>query len=211
MAKILLLEDDIDLGETIAELLESVGYEVVWVKNGDEAAEESYNGGFDLYLLDINVPQMDGFELLESLRRAEDETPAIYISAMTDIKTVAKGFDLGAEDFIKKPFEAQELLIRIKARLSKKDRKIRCGAIEYDPATKTVRKEGKILSLGEVQSALLALFLQRRGQIVDKEALMACLEHPSSSALRVAVSALKEKTGLAIKNVRGVGYALESC
>ncbi len=211
MAKILLLEDDRDLGETIVELLEDAGYEVVWVTNGEEAADESYEGKFDLYLLDINVPEMDGLELLKSLRDAEDETPAIYISAMTDIKTIAKGFDLGAEDFIKKPFEAQELLIRLRARLTKERKAIRCGDIEYDPVSKTVRKNGEILSLGEVQTALLALFLRRRGQVIDRETLMECLEHPGPSALRVAISGLKEKTGLPVKNVRGVGYALESC
>ncbi len=211
MEKILLMEDDPDLGETMVDLLEDAGYAVVWVTNGAEAAESTYGERFDLYLFDINVPEMDGFELLASLRRAEDTTPTLYISAMTDIRTIARGFDLGAEDFVKKPFLPEELLIRIKARLVREKKNIRCGAIEYDPATRTVRKEGSIISLGEVQMCLLDLFLCRIGQVVDQETLRECLEHPGATALRVAISKLKEKTGLPIKNIRGVGYALESC
>ncbi len=207
--RILLLEDDRALGETIKELLEENGYSVDWVRDGAEAAELSYDNSYDLYIFDINVPELDGYELLEGLRAADDKTPAIYISAMVDIKAIAKGFDAGADDYIKKPFFPEELLIRAKAKLGSPKRILKFADIELDSEVRVARKEGEIIPLGEVQLCLLRLFLEHRGQVVDKDRLMECLEHPGASALRVAISKLKEKTGLEFKNVRGVGYALK--
>ncbi|MGQ4915706.1 MAG: response regulator transcription factor, partial [Candidatus Asgardarchaeia archaeon] len=88
---------------------------------------------------------------MESLRNADDATPAIFISALVDLKTIAKGFELGADDYIKKPFFPEELLIRVNAKLSKLPSTVRCGELEFDPATGTVKKEGFIVALGEVQ------------------------------------------------------------
>ncbi len=209
--KILLLEDDEALGETIEELLEENGYEVDRVTDGAEAAEKSYDHDYDLYIFDINVPEVDGFDLLESLRRADDATPAIFISAMVDLKTIAKGFELGADDYLKKPFFPEELLIRVNARLAKKETLLRCKDVTFDPETLTVKRGGTIISLGDVQLCLLRKFLQNPGQVIDRDILLECLEHPSSAALRVAINKLKEKTGIEFKNVRGVGYALEEC
>jgi len=207
--RILLLEDDRALGETIKELLEDNGYSVEWVQDGAEAADLSYDNSYDLYIFDINVPELDGYELLEGLRAADDTTPAIYISAMVDIKAIAKGFDAGADDYIKKPFFPEELLIRAKAKLGPKSGVMKFEDIEFDGGSRVVRKSGEIIPLGDVQLCLLRLFLEHVGQVVDKDRLMECLEHPGPSALRVAINKLREKTGLEFKNVRGVGYALE--
>ncbi len=208
---ILLLEDDRSLAETLEELLEENGYEVTWVGDGEEAAEKSYEERYDLYVLDINVPQIDGLELLESLRNADDDTPAIFISAMVDIDTIAKGFALGADDYIKKPFFPEELLIRVDAKLAKRSQVIECGELRFDPASGTLKRDDAIVPLGEVQLCLLRRFLANIGQVMDKNILMECLEQPGPAALRVAINKLKERTGLAIKNIRGVGYALEAC
>ncbi len=207
--RILLLEDDRALGETIKELLEENGYSVDWVHDGAEAADLSYDNSYDLYIFDINVPELDGYELLEGLRAADDTTPAIYISAMVDIKAIAKGFDAGADDYIKKPFFPEELLIRAKAKLGSKKGVLKFADIELDSEARVVRKSGEIIRLGDVQFSLLRLFLEHRGEVVDKDRLMECFEHPGPSALRVAINKLREKTGLEFKNVRGVGYALE--
>ncbi|WP_353661931.1 response regulator transcription factor [Hydrogenimonas sp. SS33] len=212
MAKrILLLEDDRALGETLRELLEENGYAVDLAAGGGEAADLSYDNDYDLYIFDINVPEIDGFELLEGLRNARDRTPTLFISAMVDVKTIARGFELGAEDYLKKPFYPEELLIRVNARLAKAEGSIECGDISFDPASSTVRKGGSILPLGEVQLCLLKHFLQNIGKVMDRDVLMECLEQPSAAALRVAINKLKEKTGLRLKNVRGLGYALEAC
>ncbi len=209
--RILLLEDDRALGETIKELLEDNGYHVDWVTDGGEAAELSYYKSYDLYVFDINVPEIDGFELLEGLRAADDKTPTIYISALSDLKAIEKGFGAGAQDYIKKPFFPEELLIRIDARLSSRREVLRCGEIEMDIESGIVKRGGEVLPLGEVQMALLERFLLEKGSVVDKDSLMECLEHPSATALRVAINKLREKSGLNLKNVRGVGYVLEGC
>jgi DNA-binding response OmpR family regulator len=104
MQKILLLEDDYELAETLQELLEDHGYSVDLVHTGNAAIDLSYENSYDLYVFDINVPDISGIELLESLRNAEDTTPTIFISALVDLNTIAKGFEVGADDYIKKPF-----------------------------------------------------------------------------------------------------------
>jgi DNA-binding response OmpR family regulator len=208
---ILLLEDDETLGETLESLLSMEGYEVEWVKRGNDVLDRTYENGYDLYIFDIGVPDMDGLELLEALREADDETPAIFISARVDVASIAKGFESGAYDYIKKPFFPEELLVRIRARFQNREKAIRCGEILYDPLKRVVQKDGKPVSLGEVQQALLHVFLTNIGRVIDKSDLLDCLNHPSDSALRVAINKLKQTTGLPVKNIRGVGYMLESC
>lgn len=207
--KILLLEDDIFLAETLYDMLTAEGYQVDLAATGNEAAELSYEKDYDLYIFDINVPELDGFELLQGLRNASDQTATIFMSAMIDIQNIAKGFELGAHDYLKKPFFPEELLIRVNAKLLSKKEIFVYNDFTYDDANKEFKKSGKHLSLGEVQQKLFKEFYRHKGRIVDKEDLLECLEHPSSTALRVAINKLKQTTGLPIENVRGVGYVLE--
>ncbi len=210
MSRILLLEDDTILADTITEILENAGYTVDLAANGEEAAELSYDNGYDLYIFDINVPEIDGIELLEGLRLAGDETPAIYISALVDLDSITRGFDAGAEDYLKKPFLPEELLIRVNARLKNhRPRTITYRKIEYHPDSGEVFKEGKILSLGSVQIRLFDTLMRNIGKITPKEHLLDLLENPSDTALRVAMAKLKQKLGIEITNVRGIGYILE--
>ncbi len=210
MKKILLLEDDRELGETLLELLEEEGYEVTLVRNASEAIDETYEKKFDLYIFDVNLPDMQGTQLLKSLRDADDVTPTVFISALSDLNSIAKGFEAGAEDYIKKPFMPEELLIRINAKLAKdKTNVLHFGSLEYDFSKHTLKKDGKLLALGDVQKALLEELLRNRGNVVDKEVLMEHLEHPSDAALRVAINKLKKTTGIEIGNIRGVGYIVE--
>ncbi len=210
--KILLLEDDELLGETIEDMLKSEGYEVVWVTRGNDAIDMTYEEKFDLYIFDIGVPDIDGLELLESLREADDTTPAIYISARVDIDSIAKGFENGAYDYIKKPFFPEELLVRIRARFNnKKVNLLQCGEYTYDLSKKILYKDNEVISMGEVQREVLHLFITNRGRVLDKNQLLECLSQPSDAALRVAINKLKHATEFKFKNVRGVGYILEEC
>ena len=206
---ILLMEDDRLLGETIEELLTNDGYSVEWVKNGQDAAERTYESSYSLYIFDINVPEINGFELLEDLRNASDVTPTIFISALVDLESISKGFKLGADDYIKKPFFPEELLIRVNAKVKKYDTSIVVGDITYDANSKVLRRDGELIVLGEVQLDLFDMLVSHRNQIVDRTILLECLEHPSSVGLRVAITKLKQTLDLNIKNVRGVGYILE--
>jgi len=207
--KILLLEDDTLLAETLHELLESEGYDVTLVSSGNEAADRTYDTVFDLYIFDINVPDMNGLELLESLRDADDKTPTIFISALVDLNSISKAFKIGADDYIKKPFFPEELLIRVNAKLLSESSNIIYNNLEYNPQTKTLKKDSKVVPLGEVQERLFDLFVHNIGKVLDKEILMECLEKPSPTALRVAITKLKQNTGLDIKNLRGIGYVIE--
>lgn len=207
--RILLLEDDLLLGQTLVELLRSNGYSVMLVKRGDELLDATYEGSFDLYIFDINVPDMNGLELLKSLRDAQDDTPTVFISALVDLDSISKAFSIGAEDYIKKPFFPQELLIRVNAKLGDKNSTIKYRDLEYDPKTKTLKRFAKTLALGEVQEQLFSLFIRNIGQVITQERLLECLEKPSSSALRVAITKLKQTTGLNIKNLRSIGYIVE--
>ena len=207
--KILLLEDDPLLAETLQELLESEDYSVTLVLDGMAAADATYENSYDLYVFDINVPEINGLELLESLREAEDTTPTIFISALVDLNSIARGFEVGADDYIKKPFFPEELLIRVNAKLAQHQPKtIYYGDLEFDVQHKVLRKNRKVLALGEVQEKLFELFISNIDKVLDKEYLMESLEKPSPTALRVALNKLKQTTGLNIQNLRGIGYIL---
>jgi len=205
--KILLLEDDETLGETLRHFLRKAGYDVDTVSTVEEAETRTFEGCYDLYLLDINLPDGSGIDLLSSLRFAEDETPTIFITALTDMNAMEEGFKLGAIDYIKKPFDPTELLIRIKAKFD--NGIVRYGEISYDTHSHLCRKNGEIVDLANVQSKIFEKLLTHCGEVVTKQTLYECLEHPSDTALRVALTKIKQKLGIEIKNIRGRGYLLE--
>jgi DNA-binding response OmpR family regulator len=207
--KILLLEDDIDLGETIEEILEDEGYSVVWVKDGIEASDATYSHKFDLYIFDINVPEFNGLELLEALRGADDKTHTIFISALVDLDTISQAFDIGAEDYIKKPFFPEELLIRVKAKFNIYNRDIYYKSIRYNPKTSQIYKDDKSIQLSRMQLELFDFFIRNIDRVIDRDRILEETSIKSISALRVAITKLKQKTGFNIKNVHGVGYILE--
>ncbi|MHC3993322.1 response regulator transcription factor [Thiomicrolovo sp. ZZH C-3] len=210
MARILLLEDDPVLGESLQDLLTRNGFDTAWVTDGEAAADAAFDTPFDLYLFDINVPLLNGFDLLGALRDAEDRTPAIFISALRDIDSMTKGFAAGAEDYLKKPFDIDELLLRIKARTHQLERQLRYGEITFNPADGRVSKNNRSVDLGEIRTAIFRLLLTNVGQTIDKAELLELLEQPTDQALRFHISRLKQQLGIDITNVRGVGYRLES-
>jgi len=207
--KILLLEDDIALGGTIEDLLIESGYMVDYVIAGNEAIDMSYNYKYDLYIFDINVPDIDGLDVLEALRSADDDTATIFISAMTDLKTVLKGFEVGGDDFVKKPFYPEELLAKVKLKLAREDKTIVFEEITYFTKDERIERNRKSIYLSSIQLKLFKLFISNTNRIIVKDELYECLEKPSDSALRFHISKLKNSTGFEIKNMRGSGYILE--
>jgi len=207
--KILLLEDDFDLGDTIRDLLVSDHYEVDHVTKGNDAIDLSYDNKYALYIFDINVPDIDGLDILKSLRDADDDTPAIFISAMTDLDTVLKGFEVGAYDFVKKPFYAAELLVKVNLLLKKKETKIIYNNLVYAPKEKILTIDNKTVSLGEIGAEIFDLFICNLDKVITKDTLYECMNNPSPSALRFHISNIQKLTGIHIKNIRGVGYTLE--
>lgn len=210
MARILLLEDDPVLGESLQDLLTRNGYDTVWTADGEAAADAAYEGTFDLYLFDINVPLLNGFDLLGALREADDRTPAIFISALRDIASMTRGFAAGAEDYVKKPFDVDELLLRVKARTRDLGQTIRYGDIVFTPVEGSVVKDGRTVDLGDIRTEIFRILVTNIGQTIDKVELLDLLEQPSDQALRFHISKLKQQLGIDVTNVRGVGYRLEA-
>lgn len=216
-AKILLLEDDLLFGDSLQDFLEEEGMEVHLCRNGQDAIEMTYERQFDLYLFDINVPLLNGLDLLRELREADDLTPAIYLTSHQDKETMTEGFGNGADDYLKKPFDMDELLLRIMALLRRiKGKPTFCvGTLCMDEEHKTVKLDGKLLTLTVKESQLLALLMRHADKVVTKEMIIAELwsasESVSSGAIRVYINRLKnDLSAHTIENIRGVGYRLVS-
>ena len=211
MKRILLVEDDTVLANSLARYLKMHGYEVDIAKSYNEAGDKTFENRYDLYIFDINLKDGSGIDLLEDLRFADDKTPTIFISALRDSKTVVKGFNAGAEDYIKKPFDPDELLVRIKVRLESK-RETEEEKLSYkDIVVKenTAYKNGKPVDLTPLQLNFLKKLIKNQGRVVPKERFFELMEHPSDLGLRVTMSKIKKKTGREIKAVRGLGYILQ--
>lgn len=207
--RILLMEDELDLGETLKEMLEDEGYVVRWVKDGIVAAEATYDEKFDLYIFDINVPELNGLELLASLRNAEDKTPAIFISALVDLESMKRAFKIGAEDYIKKPFFPEELLLRIEAKFNTLNESINYKKLHYDPKSKELRKGEEMIFLSKKQQELFHLFITQLNKTLEPSIIMEYTSITSLPSLRVAINKLKLMTGLEIRSIHGIGYRLE--
>ena len=206
MKKILLLEDDQILLETIEELLDLQDYKVDIARNGDEVLDLTFNNNYALYIFDINVPKINGFKLIELLRKADDFTPVIYISALTDIKSITTGFSLGAVDYLKKPFHPQELILRVKNILNQK-KSIEYKNIQFQ--NNRIFKNGNEIILTKLQHNIFVLLIQNIGRVVKNNEFYEVIENDSNNALRFHINRLRKILEIDIKNIRGVGYILE--
>jgi len=205
--KILILEDDYILAESLKEVLEMQGYEVDIANNAEEAYELTFNNKYDLYIFDINLPDENGIEVLKKLKFAHDNTPTIYITALVDIETMKNAFDAGAEDFIKKPFDVEEFLIRVESRLRKRS-EVKLGDFTYDIKNKELKKDDKIVVLSPTLRNILNELVINRNKVTSKDVLLD-FTNGNDLSLRVNISKLKKLLNLNIKNVRGEGYILE--
>jgi two-component system OmpR family response regulator len=210
MVRILLLEDDALLSQTLHDLLCAQDFDVDVASDGEEALALCYEHHYDLYLFDVNVPLLGGIDVLKLLRESGDKTPAFFVSALRDIQTITKAFDSACDDYIKKPFEFDELLVRIKAHIVKKNPFVCYGAVRYDLAQKRLFLEDKEIDLGSVDKEIFDLLLRNQGQLIYKEQFFDVMEKPTDLALRVHIAKLKKRLGLHISNIKGIGYRLES-
>ncbi len=213
--KILLLEDDALFGESLVDFLEEEGCEVTLCRDGEEALQITYEQRFECYLFDINVPLVDGLTLLGELRGAHDTTPAIFLTSHTDKSVLTEAFERGGDDYLKKPFDLDELLLRIHALLRRtRGNEKRCvGNLCLDGERKIATLDGRELRLAAKEFALLALLMREAGEVVSKEMIIEALwnasENVSDGAIRVYINRLKQELeGMSIENIRGVGYRL---
>ena len=207
--RLLLLEDDLILSESLQEYLSYEGFSVDVVSSAQQAYDKTFDNSYDFYLFDINLPDESGFEVLKNLKESGDDTPTFYITALVDIDSIAKGFSIGADDYIKKPFDPEELVIRIKSKLQKNSKEITYKDILYNPNTKEIIKNGENIYLGEVGLSIFDMLIKNKNKIVSQYDLLDLLESSNTNALRVNLNKLKKRLELDIKNIRGQGYILE--
>ncbi len=213
MIKILLLEDDTILQEIIEEFLIERGYEVDSFENGEKALDAIEQKKYDMLLLDVNVPEIDGFEIVEYLRNIKNKTPAIFITSLTNIKYLQKAFAIGANDYLKKPFDLEELDIRIKHHLSslKGRSSIEVGEFTFYPRENIVKSAQGTFELKQKEVQILLYFLEHKGAIISTEELIenvwSSQNIPSNATIRTYIKNLRKIFGNeAISNIKGVGY-----
>jgi len=215
--KLLLLEDDIALNETVVDYFENLDYEIVSVYNGNDALDAIYENNFDLLLLDVNVPDMNGFELLKTIREQENTTPAIFITSLNSMRDLENGYDSGCDDYIRKPFALKELRLRVESILKRgyfhsNDAKVDISpSIHYDTSNNLLSVDGQDIQLKNKEVKLLNLFLQNKDKLVSHESIYATLweydEEVSESALRTYIKNLRKYLGKEkIVSIKKLGY-----
>lgn len=213
--KIFLLEDDLSLNETLVDFLEDSGFSVESHIDGLEAESILYEKRFDLILLDVNVLNLNGFDLLQSIREFGVKTPVVFITARESVEDVEKGFKYGAEDYIKKPFSLKELKIRIDAILKRYNRKD--NLLHITPDCTFNRDSGEIVSKGQTyklsnkEAKLLELFLLHPNEILSHEQIFNEVweyeETPSDSSLRTYIKNLRKVLPKeSIQSIKKRGY-----
>jgi DNA-binding response OmpR family regulator len=214
--KILLLEDDKILSEIIEEYLVNSSYEVTICYSGYEAEELAYEKSFDLFLFDVNVPDINGFTLLESIRKRGVNTPAIFITSLNTSKDMQDGFASGADDYIKKPFEIQELLLRINNikriyNIDSTQKVMLRENIKFDMLTNTVTNANNIYSLTKKEAQILQyLYTHSYKNISTEELISNVWEYdnmPSDATIRTYIKNLRKYIGEEnIVTIKSIGY-----
>jgi two-component system, OmpR family, response regulator len=218
--RILVVEDDPLLAESLVRALQQQGYGVGHARRGQDADTALRTHRFDLLLLDIGLPDVDGFEVLRRLRARSDTTPVLVVTAREAVDERVHGLDLGADDYLTKPFSLSELEARVRALLRRTKptlaARIVVGGLTVEPAAKRARIDGKTVDLTVREWALLELFLARPGHALSKLAIAQSIGDSvaaiAPNTIEVYVSRLRAKlepAGIVIRTVRGFGYLWE--
>jgi len=220
MTKVLLLEDDELFSLSLIDYLEEfANVNITHVNTSTKMLEMIYENRFDLYLLDINLPDINGIDLLREIRQATDETPVIFLTSYKDKETLTQGFSTGADDFLTKPFDMDELILRINSLMKrvKKQNFIVLENIEFNFDTKEVKKDGELVKFSLKALELFELFYQNNNSIVTKDMIINRLwnasETYSDGSIRVYVNSIKKLFSdselFHISNIKNIGYKIE--
>jgi DNA-binding response OmpR family regulator len=218
--RILVVEDDTVLADSLIRTLRQSSHAVDWIRDGVEADRVLNKPVYDLVILDLGLPRMDGFEVLRRLRLRENPFPVLILSARDAVEDRVKGLDLGADDFLGKPFQLSELEARVRAMLRRglgnAQPKITIGDLEYDTLGRRVTINGKVTELSARELTVLEVLMMRAGKIVSKEQLVEHLydwgEEISTNAIEVYIHRIRkaiEPSRASIQTIRGLGYLLE--
>lgn len=216
--RLLLVEDDELLGDAVKTGLMQFDYIVDWLKDGDAAKAALRTENFELIILDLGLPKLSGLSLLQHLRHEGNQTPVIILTARESIEDRVKGLDSGADDYLIKPFDLNELSARIRALVRRSqgraDTVIQYRNVTLDPASHTVMIDNETINVPRREFALLQKLLENTGQVLSREQLMQSIygweEDVDSNALEVHIHNLRKKLNANyIRTIRGIGYMAE--
>lgn len=220
---ILLVEDDVNLGKILKDFLEMEGFLITLARDGEEGFEEFSKSGFNLCLLDVMLPKMDGFSLGQRIRKINQNIPIIFLTAKSLKEDKLKGFDLGADDYITKPFDEEELVRRIKAVLRRSnlenstvEMQFKLGNFEYNHINLTLTIKGKESRITQKEGEVLFLLLQSKNNVLRREDILVKVwgenDYFMGRSLDVFITKLrkhlKPDPQVKIENVHGVGFIL---
>jgi DNA-binding response OmpR family regulator len=218
MSRILIAEDERRISSFLERGLTANGFTIEIAERGDEALELARSDRFDLVILDLGLPAMDGFDVLRELRRVNERVPVVILTARENVRDTVAGLEGGADDYITKPFRFQELLARVRLRLRGERRAesttLRVGDLKLDLRTKQIVVAGSDVDLSAREFAMAEAFFRHPGQVLSREQLLDLVWgyafDPGSNVVDVYVGYLRKKLGKhRITSVRGMGYRLE--
>lgn len=218
MFKILILEDDELFADSLEDVLEEEGFDIDLVVNSENMLSASFEKNYDLYLLDINLPTMNGIELLKILRESNDNTPVIFLTSYTDKNTLKECFLSGADDFLQKPVDLDELILRIYSLLKRSGKQmnnvILTNGLIFDIKNKRISKDNIDLNIPVKIISLFELCLENRNSIITKEMIVNKLwsfnEEYSEGSIRVYINHLKKiLPDNSLINIKSIGYKVE--
>ena len=216
--RLLLVEDDESLGDAVKTGLMQFGYIVEWLKDGEAARAAIKTESFELMILDLSLPKLSGMRLLQAIRNDHNATPIIILTARDSIQDRIKGLDNGADDYITKPFDLNELSARIRALIRRSqgraDTVLQYANVTLDPAAHTVMVDQEFINVPRREFALLQKLLENSGHVLSRDQLMQSIyswdEDVDSNALEVHIHNLRKKLNANyIRTIRGIGYMAE--
>lgn len=217
--RILLVEDTRDVGEAIVERLVRIGHAVDWELDGEGGMDAALHTGYDLVILDVMLPGLDGFTILKRMRHCGSTTPVLVLTARSRVEDRVDALDIGADDYLVKPFDFRELEARVRALIRRNGGEatnvLRCGDISIDRLTRMVRVGDREVHLKRRELALLEILSSRPGRVFGKDELLDRMfghdEAPGANAVELYIGRLRRKIDGAqaqIVTVRGFGYQM---
>lgn len=213
--RLLLVEDDVMLGRALEAGLRQAEFVVEWATDGENAILCLETGMYDLVVLDINLPKISGLEVLKRMRKKATHTPVLIMTARDGVDNRVEGLDLGADDYLVKPFELKELLARVRAitrrSQGRSQSQVLCGDVELDTNARIVKKSGAVVKLAAKEYRVIALLMAHAGKLLSKteieESIYDMAEEIESNTVETAIYSLRKKLGKElITTIRGVGY-----